>query len=71
MTQYVSVQFNPWDRRSYTYHNDGPDLAIGDLVEVGTIKGKQTVRVVSIIPSKPELSTKPIIRVLPPEVGAP
>lgn len=26
--QFVAVQFNPWDRRSYTYHNDGEPVAV-------------------------------------------
>lgn len=58
--QYVAVQFNPWDRRSYTYHNDGDPVAIGDKVLVTTPRGQSTVEVVSLPEQVPSFETKPI-----------
>ena len=59
--QYVAVEFNPWDRRSYTYHNDGPALSIGDKVKVETKDGEKTVTVVGLPESAPAFPTKPIL----------
>lgn len=36
--QYVAVRFTPGDRRTYTYHNDGPPVAPGDTVTVATTR---------------------------------
>lgn len=59
--QYVQVQFNPWDRRSYTYHNDGPPVAVGNTVMVETAKGKVPVTVTGLTAVKPAFATKPIL----------
>jgi hypothetical protein len=58
--QYVSVEFNPGDRRAYAYHNDGPPVAVGDQVIVETKRGDATVRVVAIVPDEPPFETKAI-----------
>lgn len=59
--QFVAVQFNPWDRRSYTYHNDGEACAIGDLVKVMTNRGEATVTVVGLPGEQPSFETKGIL----------
>ena len=59
---FVSTQFNPWDRKSYTYHWDGEPLGIGDKVAVDTKDGTATVTVVSLLLDPPSFPTKPIIR---------
>lgn len=59
--QFVAVQFNPWDRRSYTYHNDGEPVAIGDRVVVSTDRGPSAVTVVSLPTEAPTFATKPIV----------
>lgn len=64
--QYVSVEFNPGDQRSYTYHNDGEPVAIGDRVVVETKRGRRFVKVVGIKPDIPDYATKPIIQEEPP-----
>lgn len=58
--QYVACQFNPWDRRTYTYHNDGGPVASGDQVEVETKDGAKVVQVVTILDGPPSFETKPI-----------
>lgn len=59
--QFVAVLFKPWDTRSYTYHNDGPPVAIGDSVLVTTAKGGQQAVTVSALPTEaPSFPTKPI-----------
>lgn len=59
--QYVAVEFNPWDRRSYTYHNDGAPVSVGDKVRVETRDGSKTVTVVSLPEAAPAFETKPIL----------
>lgn len=34
MRQFIRCKFNEWDHRSYTYHNDGEPVAVGDVVKV-------------------------------------
>lgn len=58
--QFVAVKFKPWDRRTYTYHNDGDPVAVGDLVEVSTDRGEQIVTVESVTFDAPSFVTKPI-----------
>jgi hypothetical protein len=60
--QFVSVQFQAWDRRSYTYHWEGEPLAIGDKVVVETKAGQVEVEVVTIRLDTPDFPTKPVIR---------
>lgn len=59
--QYVTIQFNPWDQRGYTYHNDGEPVRIGDRVVVSTNRGPQTVEVVALPLNRPNFETKPIV----------
>ena len=59
--QFVAVEFNPWDRRSYTYHNEGPPVAIGDKVRVATKDGEKTVTVVGLPDTAPAFETKAIL----------
>lgn len=59
--QFVSVQFQPGDSRSYTYHHDGDPLSEGDRVVVETKKGRSTVTVLSVGADEPHFPTKPII----------
>lgn len=65
---FVQVQFNPWDRRSYTYHYDGDaPLAAGSRVEVDTPKeGLKTVEVCGVHNETPAYETKSIVRVVSP-----
>lgn len=61
--QYVAVKFKMNDGRLYTYHNDGPPVAVGDVVKVAARDGdgSQKVRVAEIVNNKPPFATKPII----------
>ncbi len=57
MTQFVAVKFNPWDRRTYTYHHDGEPVAVGDTVEVVTpMEGPKSVPVKSVSDQTPPTS---------------
>lgn len=60
--QYVQCQFNPWDRRAYTYQNDGEPVAVGDKVVVENSRGDMTVTVVGICDKAPAFQCKPILR---------
>lgn len=60
--QYVAVQFNPWDRRTYTYHNEGEPFIPGEEGFVETARGVTPVTVVSTSDEKPPFDTKPITR---------
>jgi len=59
---YVTVQFNAWDRQSWTYHYDGERvLREGDFVRVETPKhGMKDVTVVTVGVPKPSFATKPV-----------
>ncbi|WP_374139444.1 hypothetical protein [Sphingomonas sp.] len=59
--QYVAVKFNPWDRRTYTYHNDGEPVAVGDSVVVSTDRGPSTVTVEAVSDERPTFATKSIV----------
>ncbi|MBA2684746.1 MAG: hypothetical protein H0U66_09670 [Gemmatimonadaceae bacterium] len=59
--QFVAVQFNPWDRRTYTYHNDGEPVVVDDQVVVSTDRGPATVTVTSVTDRAPSFDTKPIV----------
>lgn len=58
--QYVGVKFNPSDSRTYTYHNDGPPVAVGDEVIISTTRGDRTLPVVAVSTDEPPFLTKPI-----------
>ncbi len=60
--QYVSIKFHESDRRSYMYHNDGPEVAVGDMVDVaGRADKPVSVKVLMTTFGKPDFATKPII----------
>jgi hypothetical protein len=67
--RYVQVQFNPWDRQSYTYVFDG-DVKEGDRAEVETQRGVCEVEVVGVKDERPagiptHIELKPLLHVLP------
>ncbi len=64
--QFVACKFRSSDARTYTYHNDGEPLAIGDKarVEAPRDEGWVTVEVVAITEA-PTFPTKPIIEKAP------
>jgi len=61
--QYVVCKFRPTDARSYTYHNDGEPVDVGDQVKVADARseGWKRVEVVAIVGEKPPFPTKPIL----------
>jgi hypothetical protein len=61
--QYVIAKFRETDTRTYTYHNDGPDVAAGDVVRVTDRSGDgwKKVWVVGVTDEKPSFPTKPIL----------
>lgn len=59
--QYVTCKFNPWDHRTYTYHNDGPRLEPGAKVVVETARGQTEVIVETVDVPQPKFATKPIV----------
>jgi len=63
---FVTVKFNPWDTRTYTYAYDGDQsLKPGDLVTVDTPReGSKTVEVVSVDVPEPTFACKPITSVV-------
>lgn len=65
--QLVSVVFRPGDQRSYTYHNDGEPVAIGDRVIVETRKGNAKVTVSALPTEQPPFPTKSIVGLAPEE----
>lgn len=60
--QFVTVKFNPWDRKSYTYHYDAGGLRAGDEVVVETKDGMVNAIVETAgVPQPTGYSTKPIL----------
>lgn len=61
--QYVACKFRSGDARSYTYHNDGEPVSVGDTVKVEDRDGDgwKRVEVVSVSSQKPKFETKPIL----------
>ncbi len=64
--QFVTVKFNPWDQRSYTYHNDQAPLMPGDKVLVVTPKEgeKEVVVDTAWYGAPPAFATKEARKVL-------
>jgi hypothetical protein len=61
VTQYVACRFAE-SGRTYTYHNDGEPVAVGDKVKVLTQReGQKTVTVAEILTAKPKFDTKPVL----------
>lgn len=66
--QFVQIKFRPNDARTFTYTHDGEPLAVGDKVDVETMRGEVTVPVVGVSSERPEsvpfdIDLKPIVRV--------
>ena len=63
MTQYLACKFSPVDSRSYTYHNDGEPLAVGDMAKVADPRAPDVYKRVKVeaIVDKPTFDTKPIL----------
>ncbi len=62
--EYVGVAFRHRTKgKTYTYHNDGPRVGVGDMVRVPEASGDGWSRgwVVSITNRKPPFDTKPIL----------
>lgn len=60
--QFVAIVFRPGDLRTYTYHNDGEPVAVGDRVMIpGRKGGEQAVTVAALPAEAPQFPTKPII----------
>lgn len=70
--QYVACKFRPDDKRSYTYHNDGEPVAVGDEVKIAgrSDDGWQRVHVVAVGDEMPSFETKPILGKVEPEAPA-
>jgi len=65
--QYIAVRFGGSGSRLYTYHNDGPPLAVGDNVEVYSSKPnsrgyrkKSKLKIACLVDDKPPFPTKPV-----------
>lgn len=62
--QFVAVRFRPGDKRTYTYHNDGPALFEGDRVKCPGRKpddGWTAATVEAVSFEVPEFATKAIL----------
>lgn len=59
--QYIACVFCEGDSRSYTYHNDGDPLTVGDKVKVEGRHGPSSAFVVAVLDSAPEYPTKSVI----------
>lgn len=61
--QFLTVQFRPGDRRTYTYHNDGPAVGAGAQVKVPDRFGDgfTLVMVVEAFVPAPTFATKAIL----------
>ena len=65
--QFVAVKFRPNDKRTYTYHNDGPPVRVGDTVKVPSVRadeGWSPLPVVSVSDDVPPFPTKAILGVV-------
>ncbi len=71
--QYVAVKFQPWDQRTYTYHNDAEPVSVGDQVKVPDNRGDgwKRVEVVAVSDEQPPFATKPILGRIEPDEPAP
>jgi hypothetical protein len=65
--QFVAVKFKTWDKRTYTYHNDGEPVAPGDQVKIKDRGGDgwSRVTVVEVTDEAPAFATKPILGLAP------
>jgi hypothetical protein len=66
--QYIRCRFKSHDARTYTYHNDGAHVQVGDRVYIRTKDGIKIVTVASIAKEAPTaFATKPIEGLATPE----
>lgn len=67
--QYVACKYREADKRSYTFHNDGEPVAVGDQVKIAGRgdDGWQRVFVAAVSDEKPAFDTKPILGKVEPE----
>ena len=65
--QYVAVKFKPEYLRSYTFHNDGETIAVGDRIEVLTRRGPAIGEVVEVTSEAPIFSTTRVLGPAPKE----
>lgn len=69
--QYVAVNFGGASAKTFTYHNDGEPLAIGDKATVNTKNGAiRTVEVVELFAEAPPFDTQPAFKLPPPKAAA-
>ena len=61
--RYYACKFRSTDSRSYTYHHDGDEFAVGDFVRVEDRSGDgwKRVEVVAVSDQPPSFATKPIL----------
>jgi hypothetical protein len=68
--QFIACAFRKGDTRTYTYHNDGEPVAVGNLVVVNSDRGASTVIVTAVGVSEPPFNTKPIVGLAPTSAAA-
>lgn len=71
--QFVACKFRSSDTRTYTYHNDGEPVAVGDVVKVADRDHPDSwkrVEVAAIVDHAPSFPTKPILGKVEPEAPA-
>lgn len=62
--QFIACKFRPNDKREFTYHNDGPPVAVGDQVKVPDRSGDgwNAVTVSAVgVPEPTKFATKAIL----------
>lgn len=65
--QFIAVKFRPNDAKSFTYHNDGDPVRVGDQVKVPAFRGDgwNAVTVTAIdVPKPTAFETKAILGVV-------
>lgn len=68
--QFIACKFRSSDTRTYTYHNDGEPVAVGDFVKVTDRSGDgwKKIEVAEIdVPEPTKFPTKPILGKYEPE----
>lgn len=65
--QFVAIKFDPGAARTYTYHNDGEPIAVGDEIVIPTKGGNKTVKVAGLPETEPPFRTAAIIGKAPPK----
>lgn len=67
--QFIACKFRSSDTRTYTYHNDGDPVAVGDQVKVADRSGDgwKRIEVAQIVDDAPSFETKPILGLAEPD----